>query len=96
MVKRVVKALREQCFEVVECYTLFGRWTFCKCYDAEDYNTVIDDPEKKRKLYKKWKLSFIQTDEFRQLYDTDLVIEKIKQYDPGTKKIERRIVEMMG
>lgn len=92
---RVVKALREQCFEVVECYTFLGRWTFCKAFDADDYNTVIDDPDKKRRLFKKWKKSFIQTDVFRELYDTNLVIEKIRDLEPGQKSKERKIVEML-
>src|SRR5699024_11478099 len=35
---RVSKPLREQTFEVVECNTLLGRWTFQKCFDAVDYN----------------------------------------------------------
>ena len=93
---RVVKALREQCFEVVECYTLFGRWTFCKAFDADDYNAVIDNPDKKRRLYKKWKKSFVQDNYIRELYDTDLVIEKIKEYEPGNKKVERKIVDILG
>lgn len=93
---RVVKALREQCFEVVECFTLFGRWTFCKAYDADDYNAVLENPDKKRKMFKKWKKSFVQDNVIRELYDTDLVIEKIKEYEPGQKKVERKIVEMLG
>lgn len=93
---RVVKALREQTFEVVECYTLLGRWTFCKCFDADEYNAVIDSPEKKRKLYKKWKKSYIQTDNLRNLYDTWLVIEKLRRMEPGQKAKERRILEQIG
>jgi hypothetical protein len=75
---RVVKQLREQCFEVVECRTLFGRWTFTRCYDAVEYNFVIDNPEKKSKLFKLWRHSFIQSDYLRERYDSYQVIEKLK------------------
>ena len=40
--KSVVIQLRRQCFDVVECKTFLGRWTRHKCYDAEEYNTIID------------------------------------------------------
>ncbi len=76
---RVVKQLREQCFEVVECFTLLGRWTFTKAFDAEDYNAVIDSPEKKQKLHRLWRYSFIQHNSIRELYDTYLKIEKIQK-----------------
>ncbi len=75
---RVVKQLREQCFEVIECRTLFGRWTFTRCYDAVEYNAVIDNPEKKSKLFKLWKYSFIQSDYLRERYDSYQVVEKLK------------------
>lgn len=91
---RVVKAIREQCYEVVECWTLLGRWSFYRCFDADDYNQVVDNPEKKIKLFRKWRKSFIQTDKFRMLYDTDLVIEKLKDYEPSQlpSKVARRII----
>ena len=76
---RVVKQLREQTFEVVECYTLLGRWTFTKCFDAEDYNSIIDKPEKKLKLVRKWRRSFIQTDKLRGLFDSYAKIERLKK-----------------
>lgn len=74
---RVVKQLREQCFEVVECRTFLKRWTFLKCYDAKDYDAVIENPEKLIKLRCKWKRSFVQTDKIRSLYDTDLKASKL-------------------
>ncbi|MDE5782242.1 MAG: hypothetical protein K2I03_12330 [Lachnospiraceae bacterium] len=78
---RVAKPLREQCFEVVECRTFFNRWTRNKCYDAIDYNTVTEsrNPEAKLKLLKKWKLSFIQTDDLRNCYDTYEVVQRISR-----------------
>lgn len=76
---RVVKQLREQCFEVVECRTIAGRWTFIRCFDAEDYTqAVIDNPELKRKVGRKWRHSFVQTDYLRGLYDSYAVIERMR------------------
>ena len=75
---RVVKQLREQCFEVVECKTLFGRWTRLKAFLADEYEATVDDPEKKQKLYTAWKKSFVQTDRLRSLYDTYEKVEKMK------------------
>lgn len=77
---RVVKPLREQCYEVVECATLAGRWTFLKCFDADDYNSIIDNPspEKKFKLRKKWRKNFIHTNSLRSLYDSYAKVERMK------------------
>ena len=78
---RVVKQLREQCYEVVECKTFLGRWTRQKCYDADDYNYIIDKPtpERRFKTRKKWKYSFIQNNIVRKLFDSYAVVESIKQ-----------------
>lgn len=78
---RVVKQLREQCYEVVECKTFFGRWTKQKCYDADDYNYIIDNPtpERRFKTRKKWKYSFIQGNFIRNLFDSYAIVESIKQ-----------------
>ena len=77
---RVVKQLREQCYEVVECKTFLGRWTKQKCYDADDYNYIIDNPtpERKFKTRKKWKYSFIQSNFIRQLFDSYAVVKSVK------------------
>jgi ATP-dependent Clp protease ATP-binding subunit ClpX len=75
---RVVKQLREQCYEVVECRTVLGRWTFQRCFDAEDYNAVLDNPERKNKLFRKWRYSFVQSDSLRSLYDTYKKIERMR------------------
>lgn len=78
---RVVKQLREQCYEVVECNTFLGRWTRQKCYDADDYNYIIDNPtpERRFRTRKKWKYSFIQNNIVRKLFDSYAVVESIKQ-----------------
>lgn len=74
---RVVKQLREQTFEVVECYTLAGRWTFTKAFDADDYNAVVDDPNRKNRLRRLYRKNFIQNNEIRNLYDSYEKIEKL-------------------
>lgn len=78
---RVSKPLREQCYEVVECRTFMSRWTRMRCYDADDYNMMIDsnDIKAKRKTPKKWKRSFIQTDDMRNCYDTYEVIQRLSR-----------------
>ncbi len=78
---RVVKQLREQCYEVVECKTFLGRWTKQKCYDADDYNYIVDNPtpERKFRTRKKWKYSFVQNNFVRNLFDSYAVVESIKQ-----------------
>ena len=78
---RVVKQLREQCYEVVECKTFLGRWTKQKCYDADDYNYIIDNPtpERRFRTRKKWKYSFVQSNFIRNLFDSYAVVESIKQ-----------------
>lgn len=75
---RVAKPLREQCFTVVKCSTLFGRYTMLKYYNAELYNNYIDNPTQanKKMLIRKYYQSFVQTDYLRSLYDT---YEKIKR-----------------
>lgn len=81
--KNLVIQLRRQCFDVVECKTFLTRWTRHKCFDAEEYNNVIDTPtpEKKFRLPKKWKRSFIQSNFLRNLYDTNQVVDKLKDFD---------------
>lgn len=85
---RVVKQLREQCFEVVECRTLLGRWTFQRCFDAEDYNSVIDNPDKKKRLHRKWRYNFVQNDAIRLLFDSYKKIESMrnKEFIPRNER----------
>ena len=78
---RVSKPLREQTYEVIECYTVAGRWTFQKCFDADEYNVFIDnvDMDKKFKVKRKWRKNFIQTNKIRSLFDSYAVIESMKK-----------------
>lgn len=86
---RVAKQLREQCFEVVECRTFLGRYTRERCYDAIDYNMVVDskNPDAKLKCDKKWRYSFIQSDDLRDSYDTWQVVERLARDGFGEKPI---------
>lgn len=78
---RLAKPLREQCFQVFECKTFFGRWTRLRGYDAEDYNIFLDstDEKKKWKVHRNYKKSFIQTDLLRESYDTMEVIQRLSR-----------------
>lgn len=78
---RMVKPLREQTFDVIECRTLANRWTFMKSFDALEYESVISQPALKNSLKRNWRRSFIQTDKFRDLYDTSEKVEKMKRTD---------------
>jgi hypothetical protein len=74
---RVAKPLREQTYEVVECFTLFGRWTFTKSFDAKEYEHAIDSPNAKNKLHRLKRRNFIQDDKIRNLYDSYAKIERM-------------------
>lgn len=76
---RVVKQLREQTFEVVDCYTFGGCWTFQRAYDAWLYNATVDSPTGKERLRPLWKRNFIQSKQIRSLYDSYAVIENMKK-----------------
>ena len=78
---RVAKPLREQCFIVVVCQTLFSRYTRLKYYDADAYIEYADNPsrDKLRKLRKKDYQSFVQTDSLRDLYNSYLLIERLSR-----------------
>lgn len=76
---RVVKQLREQCNDVVDCNTFGGRWTFTRCYDAVDYNNSIDSPTARQKIRRLYTRSFIQDDYLRNLYDTYAKIEQMSK-----------------
>lgn len=78
---RVVKPLREQTFEVVECFTFLGRWTFTKAFDAQEYEAVIQNPTLKNKLRRLWRKNFVQDQKLRDLFDSYAKIEKMKNTD---------------
>lgn len=86
---RVVKQIREQTFEVVECITLAGRWTFTKAFDAYEYNNFIDQPDRIRKLKRLYRKNFVQDDDLRKLFNSYDVIDKIKntEYVPREERL---------
>lgn len=86
---RVAKPLREQTFEVIDCKTFFGRWTFQKCFDAMEYENVISDPDKKQRLSRKWRKNFVQTDYIRGLYDSYKVIDSMVKLEKEERKKEK-------
>lgn len=76
---RVAKPLREQCNDVVECWTFAKRWTFEKCVDAYDYNDAIDSPTAKKNIRRLYRRSFVQDGSIRTLFDSYQKIEKISK-----------------
>lgn len=75
---RVAKPIREQTFEVVSCKTLLGRWTFQKWYDPVEFEYYIQNPDKQDKMGCIRRLSFIQTDLLRELFDSYAVIDNLE------------------
>lgn len=76
---RVTKPLRQQTFEVVECRTILGRWTFQRAFDAQEYDALVDSPLQLKKLSRKWRKNFVQTDKLRSLFESYAIIERLKK-----------------
>lgn len=89
--KRMVIQLREQCYEVVECRTFMKRWTFCRAFDAYEYEAAYSQPDKKMYLHRSWRYSFVQSDKLRELYDTDEIVQRMAKLDyiPREKRSNR-------
>ena len=89
---RVVKPLREQTFEVVECFTFLRRWTFTKAFDAQEYEAVVDNPMIKNKLRRLWRKNFIQDNKLRDLFDSYAKIEKMAntEYIPVNERLSAK------
>lgn len=81
---RVDKVFRELSFECSECKTYFGRLTFVKWFDWEDYEMYVNtaNVNTKMKIRPLRTERFIQTDELRNQYDSYQMLEtaKSKQY----------------
>lgn len=84
---RVAKAIREQTFEVVECKTLMGRWTFQRWYNPIEYEYWIMNPDKKGKLSTIDRHNFVQSDELRSLFDSYAVIDSLDQRIEEDEKV---------
>lgn len=83
--KRVAKPLRENTYEVIECKTLAGCWTFMKAFDADDYNDVIDSmgtsDKAKSNIRRKWRKNFVHDAELRELFDSYAKIKRMKKLE---------------
>jgi energy-coupling factor transporter ATP-binding protein EcfA2 len=67
--------------KVYVCKTLFGRYTWAKKYDSEEYEELYNTTEigKKMKIRKEGRLSVVQTDDFRKKYDSFGLVTSIKK-----------------
>ena len=79
---RVAKPIREQAFSVVQCSTMFKRWTFNREYDAYEYKKCEDNPVRLKKNCKSLaKHNFVQSDYLRGCYDTYEKIERMQKVE---------------
>ena len=77
---RMAKPLREQTFEVVECFTLLGRLTFLRAFDAWDYEVHRSIGATAEKSLKKlWARSFVQDDALRSCYDSYSKVKRLQR-----------------
>lgn len=83
---RVSKALREQTYEVAICNTILQRYTRTRYYDADEYAQQIERSEERRKLHRLRTVSFVQSDELRELYDSYAVIKSLSEKAAEEKK----------
>lgn len=67
--------------KVYVCKTLFNRYTFAKKYDSEEYEELYNTTEirSKMKIRKEGRLSVVQTDKFRQKYNSFGLVNSIKK-----------------
>lgn len=74
-------SFRRLCLYVYQCKTRFHRLTIFKKYLVEDYEQLINEKnvDKKRKIKPLQRLSFVQTDELRNMYDTLEMVEDLKK-----------------
>lgn len=78
---RISKPLREQSYIIVECKTIFGRYTKLKYIDADDYLEYSENPtlKKRLKLHAKRVDSFVQTDVLRSCYNSYELIRRLSR-----------------
>lgn len=67
---------------VYECKTILNRLTIFRKYLTEDYEQLKTEKnvDKKRKIKPIQKVSFVQTDELRDMYDTMEMVERLTKY----------------
>lgn len=85
----VDKNFRSLSFGCYECNTLLGNLTFTRLYDPVDYDNLCSnsDYDKRRKIHPKMTVSFLQTEDIRNCYDSYKMLEsaKVKQYMDRTE-----------
>lgn len=82
MFSRVAKPIREQAFSVILCRTYYGRLTSCKEYDAARFVTSGDSAYTIKKGVKPiWRNWFVQSNEFRETFDTYEKIERMSKVE---------------
>lgn len=81
---RVNKKLREQTNYVIECKTVFNRWTFNKAFLTQDYAVNNEQGDSgMRKRSRAWRYNFVQTNKIRDLFDS---YELLTDIETGAKK----------
>lgn len=80
---RVDKVFRELTHYAIMCNTILGRLTRLRFYHWEDYEHLNNtaNVDMKVKIRQTRTISFIQTDEFRDLYDSYKMLESAKSKD---------------
>lgn len=80
---RVDKIWRELTSYAYECNTILGRWTRARGYHWEDYEMLNRevDVQKKMKIRPVKRISFVQTNKLRELYNSYDIIESAKSKD---------------
>lgn len=83
----LAKPFREQCYQVVNCFTFLNRCTFNKFYFADDYNLFFDlkSEKKQKKLRPYKKLNFFQDSKLRKKYDTYEIVNSLIECDKYQK-----------
>lgn len=80
---RVDKVFRELTHQAVDCNTIFGRWTRLRYYHWEDYEELNNQTavNLKMKIRPIRRLSFVQNDNVRDLYNSYKMLESAKSKD---------------
>lgn len=76
----VDKNFRSLSFGCNECNTLLGNLTYVRLYDPVDYDNLCSqsDYDKRRRIHPKMTVSFLQTEELRNSYDSYKMLESAK------------------
>jgi len=92
---RVDKIWRELTSYAFECNTILGRWTRARGYHWEDYEMLQRevDVDKKIKIRPIKRLSFVQTNRLRNLYNSYDIIESAKSKEYITLDEQHRRLE---